>query len=205
MAKYTGPKLRLSRREGTDLMHKSGVRSFESKCHKNPPGMHGDKKPRKTIYLDQHRAKMVLRRVYGVLEAQFRRYYKMAAQRSGSTGQTLLQILEQRLDNVVYRLGFATTRAEARQLVSHKAVLVNGRVVNIPSFSVKPGDRVEIRERAKSQLRIKASLALAQQRTPCEWVAVDEKAMAGTLNSLPGIDDLPSYYNVQLVIELYSK
>lgn len=205
MAKYTGPKCKLSRREGTDLMNKSGVRSFESKCRQGLPGQHGDNKPRKTVYLEQLRAKQLLRRVYGVLEKQFRKYYKQAAGRKGATGENLLQILESRLDNVVYRLGFASTRAEARQLVNHKSIVVNGQVVNIPSYIVKAGDKVEIREKAKSQMRIQAAIALAQQRPTCEWIAVDEKAMSGALTTLPTIEDLPSYYNVQLVVELYSK
>lgn len=207
MARYIGPKCKLSRREGTDLMLKSGVRSHESKCRSTTlPGQHGAKKPRRTIYLDQLRAKQMLRRVYGVLERQFRKYYKIAARKKGSTGENLLQLLETRLDNIVYRMGFATTRAEARQLVNHKAVLVNGSVVDIPSYLVSPGDKVEIRQRAKSQNRIQTAIALAQQRpTPTEWVSVDEKAMSGTFNVLPTIDDLPAYYNVQLVVELYSK
>ncbi len=205
MAKYTGPKCKLSRREGTDLMNKSGVRSFESKCRQGLPGQHGDNKPRKTVYLEQLRAKQLIRRLYGVLEKQFRKYYKQAASRKGATGENLLQILESRLDNVVYRLGFASTRAEARQLVNHKAIVVNGQVVNIPSYMVKAGDKVEIREQAKAQMRIQAAIALAQQRPTCEWIAVDEKAMSGALTTLPTVEDLPSYYNVQLVVELYSK
>lgn len=206
MARYIGPKCKLSRREGTDLLLKSGVRSLESKCKKDiPPGQHGSKRARLTDYAVQLRAKQKLRRIYGVLEKQFRNYYKTAAKASGSTGEFLLQLLERRLDNVVYRMGFASTRAEARQLVSHKAILVNGSVVNIPSYLVMAGDVVEIRSKARSQTRIQSSLALAQQRTPCEWVNVDEKNMKGTYVNNPEMSDLPPDYNVQLVVELYSK
>lgn len=205
MARYVGPKCKLSRREGTDLLLKSGVRSLESKCKQSAPGQHGAKKPRLSDYALQLREKQKIRRIYGVLEKQFRNYYKKAAQKKGSTGENLLQLLESRLDNVVYRLGFATTRAEARQLVSHKAILVNGTVVNIAAYQVKPGDVVEIRERAKAQARIKAALDLAQQRVSCEWINVDSKAMQGTFLSLPALSDLPSDYKVQLVVELYSK
>ena len=147
----------------------------------------------------------MLRRVYGVLEKQFRNYYKAAARMKGSTGENLLQLLEQRLDNVVYRLGFASTRAEARQLVSHKSILVNGRVVNIASYRVKPGDVIEVREGAKAQARIQAAIELSKQRTESEWMDCDTTAMRGTFKALPTIDDLPVEYKVQLVVELYSK
>jgi small subunit ribosomal protein S4 len=206
MARYVGPKCKLSRREGGDLSLKSGVRSLDSKCKLDvQPGQHGTKRGRLTDYGIQLRAKQKLKRIYGVLEKQFRNYYKKAARQKGSTGENLLQLLEARLDNVVYRLGFATTRSEARQLVAHKAILVDGVVVNIPSFIVKTGQKVEIRERAKSQARIKAALGLYEHRTSCDWTNVDTKAMHGGLSGLPLLADLPVDYNVHLVVELYSK
>jgi small subunit ribosomal protein S4 len=206
MARYLGPVCKLSRREGTDLFLKSGLRPLNTKCKADtPPGMHGAKRTRVTDFGVQLRAKQKLRRIYGVLERQFRNYYKKASRTKGATGEVLLQLLERRLDNVVYRMGFASTRAEARQLVSHKAILVNGQVVNIPSFQVSAGDKVEVRERARSQLRIQAALELAKQRADIDWVTLDEKAMAGVFSRIPGIDDLPPDYNVNLVVELYSK
>lgn len=206
MARYLGPTCKLSRREGADLLLKSGVRSLESKCKVElPPGMHGSKRQRLTDYATQMRAKQKLRRIYGILEKQFRNYYKKASKLKGATGENLLQLLEGRLDNIVYRLGYAATRAEARQLVSHKAVMVNGTVVNISSYLVKPGDVIEIRERAKSQIRIQAAIALAQQRQECEWLTIDEKNVKGTFNYLPQLSDLPPDYNVNLVVEYYSK
>lgn len=206
MARYTGPRLKLSRREGSDLSLTSGVRSLDSKCKLDTqPGQHGSKKARVTDYGVQLRAKQKLKRIYGVLEKQFRNYYKAAAKQKGSTGENLLKLLEARLDNVVYRLGFATTRAEARQLVSHKAIVVNGRVVNIPSYKVKLGDVVEVRERAKSQARVQTALGLAEQRVTCSWLNVDAKGMKGNLVNLPELADLPTDYNVHLVVELYSK
>ncbi len=206
MAKYTGPKCKLSRRENDDLLLKSGVRSLDSKCKLDTqPGQHGAKRGRLTDYGIQLRAKQKLKRIYGVLEKQFRNYYKKAARMKGSTGENLLQLLEQRLDNVVYRMGLASTRAEARQLVNHKAVVVDGQVVNIPSYLIKPGQVVEIREKAKGQDRIKAALGLSEQRATCEWVNIDSKAMKGGLSALPRLEDLPVDYNVHLVVELYSK
>lgn len=206
MARYTGPTCKLSRREGEDLLLKSGVRDIKSKCKlENPPGMHIGKRGRKTVFAEQLRAKQKLRRIYGVMEKQFRNYFKKAAGKKGSTGEILLQYLEQRLDNVVYRMGFASTRAEARQLVLHKAILVNGAVLNIPSYMVKGGDIISIRERARSQLRIKAALGLAQQRPSAEWLAVNEDEMTGIFKSLPTLQDLPAEYNIHLVVELYSK
>ena len=206
MARYLGPTCKLSRREGTDLMLKSGMRSLDTKCKpETPPGQHGSKRARLTDFAVQLRAKQKLRRIYGVLERQFSNYYKEAARQKGSTGENLLRLLERRLDNVVYRLGFAVTRAEARQLVSHKAILVNGKLVNIPSYLVMPGDKVEIREKSRSQARIQAALSLAEQRVPCEWVSVDPKSLSGTFVSFPDLADLPTEYNVHLVVELYSK
>lgn len=206
MARYTGPKCKLARREGSDLLLKSGVRALDSKCKLDAqPGQHGTKRGRLTDYGVQLRAKQKIKRMYGVLERQFRNYYKSAARMKGSTGENLLQLLESRLDNVVYRLGFASTRSEARQLVSHKAILVDGVVVNISSYLVKPGQIVEVRERAKKQDRIKAAMGLSEQRSSCEWINIDTTAMKGSLSTLPGIEDLPVDYNVHLVVELYSK
>ncbi|WP_105189429.1 30S ribosomal protein S4 [Pseudoalteromonas sp. T1lg48] len=206
MARYLGPKLKLSRREGTDLFLKSGVRAIDSKCKlETAPGQHGARKGRLSDYGLQLREKQKVRRMYGILEKQFRNYYKEAARLKGNTGENLLQLLEQRLDNVVYRMGFASTRAEARQLVSHKAIMVNGRVVNIPSFNVTPEDQVEIREKSKKQARIVAALELAEQREKPTWVEVDGKKMEGTFKRLPERSDLSADINEQLIVELYSK
>jgi small subunit ribosomal protein S4 len=206
MARYLGPKLKLSRREGTDLFLKSGVRAIDSKCKlETAPGQHGARKGRLSDYGLQLREKQKVRRIYGVLEKQFRNYYKEAARLKGNTGENLLQLLECRLDNVVYRMGFASTRAEARQLVSHKAVLVNGRVVNIPSFTVSAEDVVEIREKAKKQARIIAALELAEQREKPTWVEVDNKKLEGTFKRIPERSDLSADINEQLIVELYSK
>ncbi|WP_131783541.1 30S ribosomal protein S4 [Legionella gresilensis] len=206
MARYLGPKCKQSRREGIDLLTKSAVRDFKSKCKADKlPGQHGGSKPRLSDYGLQLREKQKLRRYYGVLEKQFRNYYKAAARKKGSTGENLMVLLESRLDNVVYRMGFASTRAEARQLVSHKAILVNDQVVNIPSYLVKPGDVIAIRQRAKEQGRIKAAIALSEQRAPCDWLTVDSNSLKGTFASAPSINDLSSDFNVNLVVELYSK
>ncbi|EHL29417.1 30S ribosomal protein S4 [Legionella drancourtii] len=206
MARYLGPKCKLSRREGCDLLLKSGVRDHKSKCKSEKlPGQHGDKKPRLNGYGIQLREKQKIRRLYGVLEKQFRGYYKMAARMKGSTGENLMTLLEKRLDNVVYRMGFASTRAEARQLVTHKAILVNDKVVNVPSFLVSPGDVVTVRQKAKSQGRIQAALALSEQRAPCDWITVDSSSFKGTFSTAPTLTDLSSDYNVNLVVELYSK
>ncbi|AXV64074.1 30S ribosomal protein S4 [Pseudoalteromonas shioyasakiensis] len=206
MARYLGPKLKLSRREGTDLFLKSGVRAIDSKCKlETAPGQHGARKGRLSDYGLQLREKQKVRRIYGVLEKQFRNYYKEAARLKGNTGENLLQLLEQRLDNVVYRMGFASTRAEARQLVSHKAILVNGRVVNIPSYVITPEDTVVIREKSKTQARIIAALELAEQREKPTWVEVDGKKMEGSFKRLPERSDLSADINEQLIVELYSK
>jgi small subunit ribosomal protein S4 len=206
MARYIGPKCKLSRREGTDLFLKSRTRSIETKCQIDKlPGEHGSRPKRLSDYAVQLREKQKLRRIYGVLERQFRRYYKEASQGKGSTGENLLQLLECRLDNVVYRMGFGSTRSEARQLVSHRAILVNGKSVNVPSFQVRPNDRIAIREKSKKQLRIQDSLNVAEQFGFPEWVDVDAKKMEGTLKSVPERSDLSSDINEQLVVELYSK
>jgi small subunit ribosomal protein S4 len=206
MARYLGPKCKLSRREGCDLLLKSGVRDHKSKCKSEKlPGQHGDKKPRLNGYGIQLREKQKIRRLYGVLEKQFRGYYKMAARMKGATGENLMSLLERRLDNVVYRMGFASTRAEARQLVTHKAILVNEQVVNVPSFLVSAGDVITVRQKAKSQGRIQAALALSEQRAPCDWITVDSASFKGTFSTAPTLTDLSSDYNVNLVVELYSK
>jgi small subunit ribosomal protein S4 len=206
MARYLGPKLKLSRREGTDLFLKSGVRAIDSKCKiETAPGQHGARKPRLSDYGLQLREKQKVRRIYGVLEKQFRNYYKEAARIKGNTGENLLQLLESRLDNVVYRMGYASTRAEARQLVSHKAIVVNGQVVNIPSYKVSAEDVVAIREKAKKQGRIAAALELAEQREKPTWIEVDNKAMSGVYKSNPERSDLSAEINEQLIVELYSK
>ncbi len=206
MARYLGPKCKLSRREGTDLFLKSGIRPLESKCKLDvPPGGAAQRRPRVSEYGLQLREKQKLRRMYGVLERQFRNYYKRSAQLKGSTGENLLRFLEGRLDNVVYRMGFASTRAEARQLVSHKSIEVNGKVVNIPSAQLKAGDVVIIREKAKKQLRIQSALEIAGQVGLPDWVNVDTKKMAGVLTSLPDREDILPDINENLVVELYSK
>ena len=206
MARYIGPKLKLSRREGTDLFLKSGVRAIDSKCKIDTvPGQHGARKARLSDYGVQLREKQKVRRIYGVLEKQFRNYYRDAARQKGNTGENLLQLLEGRLDNVVYRMGFGATRAESRQLVSHKAIMVNGRVVNIPSFQVSPEDVICVREKAKKQARIKASLEVAGQREKPTWVEVDAAKMEGAYKRLPERSDLSADINEQLIVELYSK
>lgn len=206
MARYIGPKCKLSRREGTDLLLKSRARAIESKCQiDKTPGEHGGKAKRLSDYALQLREKQKLRRIYGILEKQFRLYYKEAARRKGSTGENLLQLLETRLDNVVYRMGFGSTRSEARQLVSHKAILVNGKSVNIPSYQVNPSDTIEIREKCRKQLRIQDALNVAEQYGLPDWVEVDTKKMAGVFKAVPVRSELPSEINEQLVVELYSK
>ncbi|MEM7082915.1 MAG: 30S ribosomal protein S4 [Pseudomonadota bacterium] len=206
MARYLGPTCKLSRREGTDLFLKSGVRPLDSKCKLEvPPGGAGQRRPRTSDYGLQLREKQKLRRMYGVLEKQFRNYYKTAARRKGSTGELLLEQLECRLDNVVYRMGYASTRAAARQLVSHKGIDVNGSLVNIPSYQVAAGDVVSVREKAKKQARIQSAMDIASQVGRPDWVEVDEKALSGTFKSIPQRDDILPDINENLVVELYSK
>lgn len=206
MARYLGPKLKLSRREGTDLFLKSGVRAIDTKCKiDNVPGVHGARRGRLSDYGVQLREKQKVRRTYGVLEKQFRNYYKEAARLKGNTGECLLQLLEGRLDNVVYRIGFGSTRAEARQLVSHKAILVNGKVVNVPSFNVTSNDVISIREKAKNQARIKAALEIAAQRELPTWIEVDSNKMEGTFKRQPERSDLSADINEHLIVEFYSK
>ena len=206
MARYLGPKLKLSRREGTDLFLKSGVRAIDSKCKiDTAPGQHGARKPRLSDYGVQLREKQKVRRIYGILEKQFRNYYREATRIKGNTGENLLQLVEGRLDNVVYRMGFASTRAEARQLVSHKAIVINGKVVNIPSYNVSPEDVVTVREKAKKQARIKAALDVAAQREKPTWIEINADKMEGVYKRLPERSDLSADINEQLTVELYSK
>lgn len=206
MARYLGPTCKLSRREGTDLFLKSGVRPLESKCKLDvPPGGAAQRRPRLSDYGLQLREKQKLRRMYGVLEKQFRNYYKTAARRKGSTGELLLQLLEGRLDNVVYRMGYASTRAAARQLVSHKGIEINGSLVNIPSYQVAAGDVVSVREKAKKQARVLSAMDIASQVGRPEWIEVDEKKLTGVFKSLPQRDDILPDINENLVVELYSK
>ncbi len=206
MARYLGPKCKLSRREGTDLFLKSGVRSLDSKCKSEvPPGGPGQRRPRVSDYGLQLREKQKLRRMYGILERQFRNYYKTAARRKGATGELLLKLLEARLDNVVYRMGFASTRAEARQLVGHKGVEVNDDVVNIPSYQVQPGDKISVREKARKQDRVASALQIAGQVGFPEWVEVDDKKMEGLFKAVPERDEILPDINENLVVELYSK
>lgn len=206
MARYLGPKCKLARREGTDLFLKSGVRPLESKCKAETiPGQHGARRGRLSDYGVQLREKQKVRRMYGILERQFSTYYKVAARRKGATGENLLQLLESRLDNVVYRMGFGSTRAESRQLVTHKAILVNGAVVNVPSYQVDAGAVIAVRPKAKEQLRIKAALELAAQRTPVEWISVDVSKQEGQYTRRPDRADLSQDINENLIVELYSK
>ncbi len=208
MARYIGPTCKLARREGVDLELKSPARGLESKCKLNQlPGQHGSsRRMRLSDYALQLREKQKVRRTYGVLERQFRNYYKLAAKQKGATGENLLVLLESRLDNVVYRMGFAVTRAQARQMVSHKAISVNGKMVNIPSYRVKPEDVVTVREKAKNQLRVKEAAALSQEMDLVpDWVDVDSKKLEGTFKAYPDRDQLSPDINENLIVELYSK
>ena len=206
MARYTGPKCKLSRREGTDLFLKSGVRPLDSKCKAQvPPGGAPQRRPRLSDYGLQLREKQKLRRMYGVLERQFRNYYKRAAQEKGSTGENLLKLLESRLDNVVYRMGFASTRAEARQLVRHKAIELNEHTVNIPSYQVQAGDVIAVREAARKQARIENAMSISSQVGRPDWVEVEETKMSGVFKAVPDRDEILPDINENLVVELYSK
>lgn len=206
MARYLGPRCKLARREKADLSLTSGVRPLDSKCKLDTaPGQHGSRRGRETEHGLQLREKQKVRRIYGVLERQFENYFKKATRLKGSTGDNLLKLLERRLDNVVYRMGFGSTRAESRQLVSHKGILVNGQVVNIPSYLVSPGDVISVREKSRKQMRIQSALTLSQNRTACEWVEVDQTTFTGTFKSAPDRDQLPADINEQLIVELYSK
>jgi len=204
MARYIGAKCRLSRREGTDLQLKNKKRSLDSKCKATvPPGQHGERAGRVTDYRNQLRMKQLIKRYYGVLEKQFSNYYSKAERLKGATGENLLRLLESRLDNIVYRLGFASTRAEARQLVTHKGVLVNNKPVNIPSYLVEPHDEISIREKSKEQERIKAAMQLTAQGELPEWLQRD--GMMGVLKRYPDMSEFPPEFKVYLVVEFYSK
>ncbi|MGP1930930.1 MAG: 30S ribosomal protein S4 [Arsenophonus sp.] len=206
MAKYLGPKLKISRREGTDLFLKSGVRTIDTKCKlEQIPGQHSSRKPRLTDYGIQLREKQKVRRIYGVLELQFRNYYKKATRLKGNTGKNLLNLLEGRLDNIVYRMGFGATRSEARQMVSHKAIMVNNQIVNIASYQVSLDDIISINEKAIKQSRIKAALELAEQREKPSWLEVDSAKMQGVFKRIPERTDLSADINEHLIVELYSK
>jgi small subunit ribosomal protein S4 len=207
VARYTGPRCKLSRREGTDLGLKSARRSLDSKCKQDSkPGQHGRTSGARTSdYGKQLREKQKVKRIYGMLERQFRRYFAEASGRKGNTGESLLQLLESRLDNVVYRMGFGSTRAEARQLVSHKAVLLNGKSVNVPSAQVKPNDVISICEKSKGQARVMASVELAEQNGFPSWLSVDPKKMEGVFKQVPDRSDLPAEINESLIVELYSR
>jgi len=206
MARYIGPTCKLARREGTDLGLKSRARPLDQKCNlEKMPGQAADRRRRLSDYGLQLREKQKVRRIYGVMERQFRNYYKAAARIKGATGENLLQLLERRLDNVVYRMGFGATRAEARQLVSHKSVLVNGRAVSIPSFQVGTEDEIEIRQKAKQQVRVQSAVALAEGAGFPDWVEVDTKGLKGVFKRIPERVDLPADINESLIVELYSK
>ena len=206
MARYVGPKCKLSRRAGVDLLLKSRARSLDSKCKLDtPPGQHGARKQRPSDYAAQLREKQKLKQMYGVLEKQFRNYYLKATTQKGATGFNLLLMLEQRLDNVIYRMGFGRTRSEARQLVSHGAIMVNGRGVNIASYQVQVGDQIEVREKSRAQSRIAESISIASQAGMPEWIDVDEKGLKGTFKALPTRDQILPDINESLVVELYSK
>lgn len=208
MARYIGPTCKLARREGVDLELKSPARGLESKCKlSQPPGQHGaSRRVRLSDYATQLREKQKVRRIYGILERQFRNYYQLAAKQRGATGENLLRLLESRLDNVVYRMGFAVTRAQARQMVTHKAILVNGRAVNIPSYRVKPEDVVAVREKAKNQLRVKEAVTLSQEMNLVPaWLEVDSTKMEGVFKVYPDRDELSAAINESLIVELYSK
>ena len=207
MARYLGPKCKLSRREGTDLFLKSGIKPIENKCKLNtiPGSMVGSRRERLSDYGIQLREKQKLRRMYGVLEKQFRNYYKKASKIKGSTGENLLKLLETRLDNMVYRMGFAVTRAEARQLVNHKAIMVNGSVINIPSYEVSANDEISVTEKAQKQLRVKNAVNIASQLGISEWLSVDLKKLKGIVSSVPEREDILPDINENLVVEYYSK
>ena len=207
MARYLGPKCKLSRREGTDLFLKSGIKPIESKCKLNsiPGSKVGSRRERLSDYGNQLREKQKLRRMYGVMEKQFRNYYKKASKLKGSTGENLLKLLEGRLDNIVYRMGFAVTRAEARQLVSHKSIMVNGRVINIPSYQVNASDEISVTDKGKEQLRVKNAVNISSQLGISEWLSVDQKKLKGVVNSIPEREDILPDIQENLVVEFYSK
>ncbi|WP_343189879.1 30S ribosomal protein S4 [Buchnera aphidicola] len=206
MAKYLGPKLKLSRREGVDLFLKSGLRSIDTKCKlKNFPGQHGAKKTRISDYGLQFREKQKVKRLYGILENQFKNYYVKASKLKGNTGENLLKLLERRLDNIVYRIGFGSTRSEARQLVSHKSILVNNKIVNIPSYQISINDVIKVKDSSANQSRIKASLEISKQYEKFLWIEVNVTNMTGVFKQIPERSDLSSDINEHLIVEFYSK
>lgn len=206
MARYLGPRCKLARRERTDLLLKSGVRSLDTKCKLDtPPGMHGARRGRETEYGSQLREKQKVKRIYGLKERQFRNYFKKASRLKGSTGENLLKLLEQRLDNVVFRMGFGSTRPEARQLVSHRSIQVNGKIVNYPSYELKAGDVISLKEKSKKQLRIQGALALAQAKPSCGWIDIDVNELKGVFKQIPERSDLSLDINEKLIVEHYSK
>ena len=207
MARYLGPICKLSSREGTDLFLKSGIKPIESKCKLNsiPGSKVGGRRERLSDYGNQLREKQKLRRMYGVLEKQFKNYYKKASKIKGSTGENLLKLLEGRLDNMVYRMGFAVTRAEARQLVSHKSIMVNGKVINIPSYQVNASDEISLTDKGRDQLRVKNAVNISSQLGISEWLSVDQKKLKGIVNSIPEREDILPDIQENLVVEFYSK
>ncbi len=207
MAKFTGSKCKLMRREGTDLYLKSGSRALDTKCNiEKKPGQPSDaRRAKMSDYSVQLREKQKVKRIYGILEKQFRNYYKKAASKKGSTGENLLNMLESRLDNVVYRIGLGSTRAESRQLVNHKNIEVNGEVVNIPSYQVCPKDKVSLRESKRDQIRVKLAMSLAEVKGENEWIDVDTKKLSGVFVRNPERKELPAEINESLIVELYSK
>jgi len=206
MARYTGPTCKLARREGTDLGLKSRARSLDTKCNlEKAPGQAGERRRRISDYGLQLREKQKVRRIYGVMEKQFRNYYRKAAGAKGATSENLLRLLERRLDNVVYRMGFGSTRAEARQVVSHKGILVNGKCINVPSYQVREADQIEVRKQAKKQVRIQNAIALAEQYGFADWIEVDTNVLKGVFKRVPDREELPSEINESLIVELYSK
>ena len=208
MAKYTGSKCRQCRREGGKLFLK-GEKCYTAKCAVEnrpfPPGQHGQRRQRLSDYATQLREKQKLRRIYGVLERQFHTYYQEASRKKGSTGEVLLQLLEGRLDNVVYRMGFSASRSESRQLVRHNGISVNGARVNIPSYQVRPNDVIRVNEKCREQLRIQSAMDLAQQRGVADWIDVDTKNMQGVYKARPERSEMPADINEHLIVELYSK
>ncbi|WP_338521794.1 30S ribosomal protein S4 [Candidatus Legionella polyplacis] len=206
MARYLGPKCKLSRRENLDLYLKSGIRDYKNKCkYDSLPGKKSGVRPRLSDYGIQLREKQKIKRLYGVLERQFRNYYKKASMKKGSTGENLIRFLERRLDNVVYRMGFSSTRAESRQLVSHKCILVNGKIINIASYLLSINDTICISEKAKNQDRIKSAINFSKQKKNFNWLKVNVNEYSGVFCSYPSMSDLVSDYNINLVVELYSK
>ncbi len=206
MARYTGPTCKQARREGVDLSLKSRARSIDTKCNlEKAPGQAGDRRRRVSDYGVQLREKQKVRRIYGIMEKQFRNYYSLAASQKGATGENLLRLLERRLDNVVFRMGFGSTRAEARQLVNHKGVMVNGKTLNIPSYQVQEADVISLRDKAQKQVRVQNALALAEQYGFADWINVDTKSLKGVFSRIPDRSDLPADINESLIVELYSK